>query len=360
MNVEIGSLFEIDLKGVYRNIGNKLPSLPVECKHGLIPHYFNTGRSAVEALLRNLKRDGYRQVLLPSFLCDSVRDAVRRAGLDLSYYRVNIDLSIDVKSIEIEEKSILYVVQYFGKRINAEMKDAIKRIKQVGGTVIEDISLSLLSDGDDVGFGDYIIGSLRKWFPIVDGGILLAKEKITFELADASNDYSLYYFVAQLLKDLYLKESERDQRQKSLFLSYSNEGMKALFNDYTLRKMSMISTDLMKGVNIEFVRNKRIRNYDLLCAFLSKVPQVKVLVDRQGTMTPLGMLILVDNRDELLRRLISMGIYCNVHWRSNDLTRLFPESDFLANRCITIPCDQRYGEKEMRYIYSAVKGFYGG
>lgn len=358
--MEIGSIFEIDPNNLLISQDKEVPLLPVQNRKGLMTCYFNTGRAAIEMLLKKMKQNDISKVLLPSFLCDSVKDAALRAGMELCYYRVNTDLSIDVSSIQLDKHCVLYVVQFFGQRINREMLSAIKYFQSVGGIVVEDISLSLLSDDEGyTGFGDYIIGSLRKWFPIIDGGILLSKEPEHFDLADASNDYTLYYYTAQILKDLYLKCDNSNQEWKNVFLSYNAEGMKALFRDYTPRTMSRVSADLMKGMDLKQIRDRRNNNFDTLSSLISNIPQVSVLVERKGTMTPLGMSILCEEREELLHYLISKDIYCNVHWRSNESTKHFQESEYLASRCITIPCDQRYSEKEMSYIAQALAEFYG-
>lgn len=363
MDMEIGSIFEIDPNGLARtDLPKGLPKIPVQWGNSYTAHYFNTGRAAIEALLVRLKGKGYERLYLPSFLCDSVSDAAKRAGLTLQYYGVNSDLTVDIGALRAEKNTILYVAQYFGQRIEVPFLEFIRQARTAGMMVVEDISLSLLSrDEACVGFGDYTIGSLRKWFPIVDGGILLSREdEAEFDLADAANDYTLYYFTAQLLKHKYLSDGGNDKHLKEIFLSYNRMGMTALFSDYTVRKMSGISADLLKGLDLDQIRERRICNYDMLSSMLASVPQVKLLVDRSGAMTPLGMVILVEDRDRLLEHLIAKGIYCNVHWRENEAMAQFPETQYLAARCITIPCDQRYGEREMRYIYETVSKYYGG
>lgn len=359
--MEIGSIFEINPLDISSNQGNEIPELPIAKRDHLFAQYFNTGRTAIEALLRRLKQQGCQNIWLPSFLCDSVRDAAVRAQMKLQFYRVETDLSVDITTIRAVEKDIVYVVQFFGKRINNDFLELIKKLKSRRIIVIEDISLSLLSyDYGFVGFGDYIIGSLRKWFPITDGGILLShKEEMDYELADASNNYTINYFIAQILKDYYLKNGKKEDI-KEIFLSYNDEGIHCLFQDYTLRSISRISTDLLRGLDYKKIQETRIDNYDYLNDLLNNIPQLKVLVDRHGTMTPLGMVILSEDRDALLKFLISKDIYCNVHWRNNQSTINYEASEYLAARCITIPCDQRYGHREMDYIFDTIRKFYRG
>lgn len=359
--MEIGSIFEIDISSLLKGLEGEIPKLPFELGKTLRHYYFNTGRAAIEAILIKLRERGYRELLLPSYLCDSVRDAALRANMDIVYYEINTDLSVNINSIKYNSDSILYLVQYFGKEIDEELLDCINQAKHQGVMVIEDISLSLLSKNEKcVGFGDYVIGSLRKWFPIVDGGVILSEREENFELSTAAYDYTLDYFVAQILKSVYLNScTDNDNKIKEVFLSYNAEGMKALFSDYTIRKMSRLSLELLRGIDVEEVKKQRIKNYDYLYSLLSTVPQIKVIVKRQGEMVPLGMVIAAEDRNELLNYLISHGVYCNVHWRCNESIKESQASQHLAERCITIPCDQRYGEEAMQYIYKCIREYYG-
>lgn len=359
--MEIGSIFEIDIENFFKHNNNSLPLLPVQNGREFSAFYFNTGRSAIEAMLLKMRKKGFNELLLPSFICDSVRDAALRAGVSIRYYKINKDLSVDVASIDLSKNSILYVVQYFGQRINIDMLQFIDEAKRKGIIVVEDISLSLLSSEDEyVGFGNYIIGSLRKWFPIVDGGILLSEENEEYLVSDSTNDYTLYYFLAQILKYSYLKNTNQKAENKQIFLSYNKCGMSSLFSDYTIRRMSMLSEDLLKNIDLLEAQKKRIENYDYLFMLMKDIPQIKVLVNRKGKMTPLGMIILSDERDTLLNYLISKDIYCNVHWKENRSISICQESQYLSSRCLTIPCDQRYGMNEMKYIYDTICNFYGG
>ena len=110
--------------------------------------------------------------------------------------------------------------------------------------------------------------------------------------------------------------------------------MTSLFSDYTIRKISKLSEDLLRNIDFIEVQKKRIENYDYLFKLLYDIPNIKVLVNRKGNMTPLGMIILSDERDRLLKYMISKNIYCNVHWKENNSISIFPESQYLSARCI--------------------------
>lgn len=354
--MEIGSIFEIDPRDIFCEPKYSLTAYPFN-EDSLNFSYFNTGRSAIEALLSYLKFCGNERIWLPSFNCSSVRDAAERAGMEVCLYKVHRNLLVDTGfNDHVSDKDIVYFVNFFGKLELDSTYAKIAVLKQQGILVVEDLTLALLSENEHLCFGDYIIGSVRKWLPITDGGFVASSKPLPeFEKEQASNDYTLYYFAAQMMKTEYLKDKKLD---KQVFLDISNIGMKALFSDYKIRSMSAISERIIMATDMRKTADTRIANYDMLYAALQGVQEVELLVERQDGMCPLGILISVENRDELFRHLIANGIYCNIHWRPNDSTAAYSDSNYLAEHCLTIPCDQRYGKEEMQYISKTIKSFF--
>ena len=107
---------------------------------------------------------------------------------------------------------------------------------------------------------------------------------------------------------------------------------------------------------MESVRDQRIRNYDLLYDLLKDVEGISVKVKRSSGNIPFGMVILSDKRDELLSELIKNDLYCNVHWRlSEDICAEGTDGAYLASHSITVPCDQRYSEEDIRGMAVIIK-----
>lgn len=356
--MEIGSIFEIDINKLFNNNDISLQRLPFEKELKKHNQYFNSGRAAIEALMLDLKPHK-RTVWLPTYCCSSVYDAVSRAGLNIKQYDIKLDLSPSIE--ELPEKispmeDVFYFVHYFGKRLGKQQLAVINKLREMDVVLVEDLSLSLLSNEEQgVGFGDYILGSLRKWFSIPDGAFLMSyAHEVPHPLHQASNDYTMYYFTAQLMKKNYLESNNLD---KNKYLQLSNEGMNTLFSDYTIRKMSEVSQRLYAAEDISTIIKERTDNFDYLYSELSKIELVQIPIDRQENMVPLGMYILTERRDALFQYLIKSGVYCNIHWRYDPEIATSPNSRYLSEHCITIPCDQRYGKKEMDYIISHVKYF---
>lgn len=359
--MEIGSIIEIDVRDLFNKSLKEEIRFPFMGVDDYNVDFYNTGRAAIEVLLTTLKQQGKTRVWLPAFNCSSVYESALRVGMDVKLYPVNRDLSIPcsfIREVGVESTDIFYVVQFFGSVLTNEFMNMVDTLKRESVCIVEDLTLAIFSvKSGFFGFGDYIIGSIRKWLPIPDGGFIASKLDLPVRSTmGAGYDYSLYYLMAQLMKTEYLKDNTLD---KQVFLDISNEGMKALFSDYTIREMSSISRRVLLSFDFDAVAKKRNDNYDELYNLLSGIQGVNLLVRRYEGMCPLGMIISVEEkRDELFRYLISNGVYCNIHWRPNDCTQSFEDAAYLAEHCITIPCDQRYGSEEMHYIYTLVSNFF--
>ena len=361
--MEIGSIFEIDPRSLYNEQKEGYGHYPFERGDSYNRLSFNTGRAAIETLLSYLKARGKKQVWMPSFNCSSVYDAAVRSGMSIEFYPIKQDLSVDLDFLSKKtiDGCIFYALQLFGKRWSSDLVAFLSDIKKKGAIIVEDITLSLLSEKNEFfAIGDYLIASIRKWLPIPDGGFVASKTCVNnlFEFHNeipASNDYTYYYFAAQIMKDAYLRDKSLD---KSVFLNLAKIGMDALFSDYTIRRISRISEQIERATDMEEVARRRKSNYLNLYRLLIQNKQIVLPIAPSHDMVPLGMLILSNERDALFAHLINNGVYCNIHWRPNDCTSAFEGSRYLSEHALTIPCDQRYGDGEMQFISEIVSSFY--
>lgn len=362
--MEIGSIFELNINELFKENKNDfyLPFM----KNGEYGHtkLFNTGRTAIEYLLRSLKKkNNYKgTILVPSYICSSVTDAIERAGYIYMYYKIKSNLKIDVKDLEskiTEDIEYVFIVHYFGTYSDKETVETLNRIKDKDIKIIEDISHSLYTyDKYGIGYGDYVIGSIRKWISIPDGGFLSAKETLPeIQLEEGTNTYSQNYLAAQIMKFKYLNNKNLD---KEKFLDLNSIAMDSLFSDYKLREISKISKNYIKSYDMKPVINKRIENYDYLYKNIKGlIRDLNPLIKRKPGEVPFGFPIVSNQRDELLDYLIKQDIYCNIHWEIDEQkSKNNSEIKEISNKIMTVPCDQRYGKKEMNYIIEVIKRFY--
>ena len=359
---EIGSALQIDIKELFQISLHETPVYPYLEKQFVKRNvkYFESGRNAVEYIFRFCISYPKKIVLLPEFLCSSISDAILRAGWKYQYYSVDKDLKIIEEEIieKIQEIPILFVIDYFGKN---QSQFFLKELKKINPEVIiiEDCTQSLLTERKEESVADYMLASLRKWFAIPSGGGVWSNHNLPeIPVAPGISEYTFYYFISQLMKTEYLK-NEKLNKQK--YLEWMSEGVKKLFEDYTIREMDQVSKRLLANLDWEAVRERRRANYDVICKLIDNNPQFELVSQLKEGEIPFCIPIRTKYRENLMSYLIQNRIYCNIHWRILEQKYgINPEIKELSEQILSIPCDQRYGEEEMQYIGFALNEWKGG
>lgn len=323
--------------------------------------FYQSGRNAIEALLCFLYQNGsIKKLLLPDYMCETVKDAVTRAGVPWECYGIDraYDFSIEEINSKLSDETGIFIAHFFGKKMPEQALNEIVNWKKKGVLVIEDITLSLFSCDEDlgVGFGTYTLGSLRKWLPVPDGGFVCSESCGVPQapICSCVSKYTDFYFAVQAMKRDYVQGQYTDSILKKKYMEIYAMSIKELFSDYRLYPLSDWTRNYLQNYDIDEIIRKREENYDYLYEKLSDIHWITCKIERQKGYLPLGMVIQVEDRDELLSYLIENGIYCNVHWRLEESENQ-PELTFLTRHSMTIPCDQRYGKAEMNYIVDVLK-----
>ncbi|MCR5688380.1 MAG: hypothetical protein K6G58_10215, partial [Lachnospiraceae bacterium] len=143
--------------------------------------FYDSGRSAFAAALDAAKKnspDGSKRCLLPIYTCDTVILPFEEKGWDISYYHVNLELEPDADEImklteQVKPSAVLFHT-YYGMDTLDKMAECIRSLRERGVTVMEDMTQSVFMTGKAVERSDYVVGSLRKWMEIPDGGFSAA------------------------------------------------------------------------------------------------------------------------------------------------------------------------------------------
>src|SRR5699024_2694708 len=120
---------------------------------------------------RNVKR-----VYMPSYCCNSMlQPFLNQHKLEILFYQVDVKDGKLCYEIEFDnDVDLFFALNYFG--IDESIDPFIERFKQMGAVIIEDITHRLLSNHSHNKHSDYLVASLRKWFAIPTGGLLVAKD----------------------------------------------------------------------------------------------------------------------------------------------------------------------------------------
>ena len=136
-----------------------------------------SGRTAIYFVLQEiLKKQKVEKVYLPSYSCHSMAQPFLESDIKVEYYDVAFEDSLKYNIDTEKDCDIFFAMNYFGYTAT-NMENYIKKFKDRGITVIEDITHSILSEKKYSVYSDYLVGSLRKWFPIASGGIAISMEK---------------------------------------------------------------------------------------------------------------------------------------------------------------------------------------
>jgi len=329
--------------------------------------FTNNGRTATIYLLSNcIDVDDTSVILLPDYLCLSVLVAFDAPKVKYRFYKINRDLSIDMASLRAqidEHVKGIYIIPYFGVPYSKATVDELKEIRErTGILLIEDITQALLtSDRERFGFGDYIVGSTRKWFPMTDGGILASRDGAKWKdtpLADAYNEAAYKQLLITLIREYY--DMHPDLSRES-YLLWEKEANRVRYTDLTVRTMTEFSRSVLLSSDCASISARRIANYNYLYERLSGLPQISILskpMDNKGHV-PFGLVIMAQDRDELYHYLAGHDIIGEIQWLL-PLEYYTPGADasYMSNHNLMLHCDQRYTEKDMELVADTLYSYY--
>jgi len=357
---EIGSEFE---KRGFPEMGNN--EFPEWLSFGEESRLTFSGRSATVAALQDiLAGRAAGKALLPSYCCDSMVLPFIRKGYEIVFYDVypaGAEKGIKVSFDGLMDADVLLLCRYFGYQSKYPSEE-LRLFQKNGGIIIEDITHSLFCTAPCFAYSDYFIASIRKWGPLVSGGLYCTNRET--ECGTWNNPPDTYVEKkkeAMLLKAEYMKGgTEEDKaRFRKLFQECNDE----LESNYSKTAIDGVSQELLNRWDAEYVRKKRRHNSAILHEMLEKIHSIEFLFGLREGDCPLFVPILVADgkRDTLRQFLIRNGVYCPAHWPLVDVhTRISEKAKELYQCELSLVCDQRYGEEDMLREASLVRRFYGG
>lgn len=348
------------------------------------------GRCAVwrAALVLGLGRGD--DVLVPAYNCGSELDPLARAGVNLIAYRVDRAMRIDLDDINhrvTPQTKAVYVIHYFGF---PQSLDGVRRFcDERGLPLIEDCALALLTGTDEhrVGIlGDIAIYSLRKLFPVPDGGAIVlnnhnlrddypvtapAKSAVTrrlLPLLARSMRQSVPRMMRamewpfRIVRDNALSPSlaREDTSQAAAGANRSPLASDDHFDpriaEWGMSKVSRrIISHCDRGSIIGFRRRNYLHLLDQLRDIAELTPLWPYLPD---DVCPVAFPVTTPHRNELCDALISRGVgaipwwagyHSAIRWEDH------PDAVWLKDHVLALPVHQGLTEKDMVDIASAVR-----
>jgi dTDP-4-amino-4,6-dideoxygalactose transaminase len=307
--------------------------------------FFANATSALAVLIGKLRPE---QVWLPSYLCVALLVAARQTAATARLYPIDASLRLPSLSWldDVRSGDVVVMIDYFGHPISLEQVGAIRAR---GAWVVEDATQAMLSD-DAGGRGDFAIFSPRKFLGVPDGGILTLNRPLNVspsDLAPPPGDWWLTAFNAAMQRRLFdVHGGNRDWFD--LFQKAQANAPVGAF------RMSELSRLLLRTCcDFDAISRRRCANYDRLAAHLA---DIALFATRPSGVVPLAFPIRVKDRDRIRQALFGQHIYPPIHWSLSGLVPdTFVESHRLSLETMSLPCDQRYDERDMDRMIEAVR-----
>ncbi len=293
---------------------------------------FKSARSAFYALLMEGRPN---RVWMPKYICDSMLAPLKASNTQCIFYDIDSDLGVS-KEVKIDEGNWLFYVNYFGV-CSAQEEKLLKRFR--ASQLIFDHSQAFFSSPRDCLATIY---SPRKFFGVPDGGFLLTSLPLNEPEEIDTNSLGRCVHLLKRLNNT-LEEGFQDFKDAE-----------ETFSDMRPQRLSTLTDRLMLSIDYEACKKQRNINFYFLHDHLKHLNELnldKSLVD--GPMCYPFMI----NDSTIREHLLSNHIFIPTYW-PEVFSRTEPGSydRQLLDKCLALPCDQRYRQEDMFRIIECIQG----
>ncbi|WP_242395241.1 hypothetical protein [Anaeromyxobacter oryzisoli] len=308
----------------------------------------SSGRDALRLLLAHgVREQGWRRLWVPDYSCQDVLAALLQTGVRLhSYPDHPLRRAPDLP--QARRGDAILTINYFG------LRGPLAVPRRDGVFVIEDHSHDPDSAWAHESAADYCVVSLRKAFPLPDGGALWSPRGHPLPpapiLTAQRRKAAALRLSAMALKAMYL---EGVPIEKDAYLALAAKAERALAVP-GVSAMSDVARALLASCPVEPWRRAREANHAELCRRLSSLRWSRVLLPAARGGVPFCCAVLVDTaerRERLRRNLIASRVYPAVLWPLEEtVLRIRDDARRVSRRMLAMHCDGRYGPEDMRRV----------
>lgn len=322
------------------------------------------GRQCIVALIR---QEGWRRIWMPEYFCYEVIDTIKaQANIEVLFYPDH-PLQKDgaaIRDIPFQENDVLLRMNYFGMRDHRSNTG-------IAVPVIEDHTHDLMGHWALYSDADWCIASLRKSLPIPEGGMVWSPKGHGLP-QDLTNTEENKVIAAKRWQAMEMKSDYLAGRssEKEVFRKIFVE-TEEWFDTAETSLIDERSKEFIQWLDINAWQGAKRRNWQLLHSQLTTEQHgLRVVVPEDGTCTMFSLVVLAESReqrDALRHRLIEHAVYPAILWqvpeKASDGDCKSPTATDFSHRMLSIHCDGRYNEDDIRkmaaVINQAVEGLKG-
>lgn len=313
-------------------------------------YFIRCGRDAIRLIAKNLKSN---VVLLPSFCCESMISPFQDCNKEIRYYKIKSDFSIDTDDLikKADCDCSILIMNYFGLNKTDKIINEI-RLLSFNVEIIEDFTHIALDIVDLFNYQvDYYVCSMRKWMPIVEGGIIITNKNLGKINYWENNKFSENRKKGFSIKNKFLN-FVKDDLNKNEYRRLFDEADLSLSNDKRIMQASDESVKYLQRINYLEIYRQRSNNYSILYDMLKEfdclLPKIETC--------PFNFPVNVFNRNNVQKNLSNDNLYLQVIWPINDKQKeCCKEAFYISEHILCIPIDQRYNSNDMMQISKLFK-----
>lgn len=237
-------------------------------------YFFTSGRMAIKFIVEQLKFD---KIYLPNFLCEQVYKCFDE--LDKKFYILSDKFEYSKGLENIEDNSIVFVSNYFGLSDETKILEILENQKRTKNIiVIYDITHSLFTTKNSK-VVDFYVASVRKWFPISDGGLVCCDKKFDINFELVSDEMVKNFVYASVLKLLYVNSKNKAEKLNRDYRKIFVECEENLSDIKGYCEISDYSKNYIENYDIS-VLSQRTQNYNTLSSKLNN-KNIKLCFDNR-------------------------------------------------------------------------------
>lgn len=308
----------------------------IKYKESILPKAkeYASGRTALHAILEVLKSDGYNNIYIPDYLCQSILLPIHNLEMEYTFYHINDELLPEIAPQLFKAKSSILFINYFGL---IDLSNSIANVRRDSDAKIIIDDVQNYFDDTNIDF-DFRFTSLRKWFPVPDGAYVYGKDNLLMRMKayEKEGEFSKYKYAGNLLKNFDYIIGDK------IALELIEKGEYLIDKEY-LVKPSECSREIFNTIDYNVVSKIRRNNARLLHNGLDKLGVKHLYADEA---VPLFIPIFIKNRDDLRKEFFKKNIFCPIHWPK--INSIMNSYNTVYDTELSLICDQRYGENEMK------------
>lgn len=304
------------------------------------------GRQCIVVLIRQY---GWRRIWMPDYFCYEVIDTIKKqTGIEVAFYEDSPQKESTVETLPFEEGDVLLRMNFFGMRDFRSNKD-------VAVQVIEDHSHDPFGHWALYSDADWCISSIRKSLPLPEGGMMWSPKgqelPIVPQSSDDNDKMAEIRWKAMEMKVAYLLgENVSKEEFRRLFVETEEWFDHAEPTQIDERTKEFIC----KQFDLNLWLGAKRKNWVLLSSLVKK-GHCEVLTAEHESCTMFSLVLLMESkerRDALRKDLIDRCVYPAILW--NVPSNASASSKDISQRMISIHCDGRYNEEDIRQLATIV------